>query len=290
MTAVRALLSTLLVLAGWGATFVAVPAVWIDRHVLETDRWTDAVAPLIEEEPVRDQVAAALAGPISDRLSLPEVLDQGLLRATRSVVATDSFAVVWTEAVRLSHLHAVEGLRAEGTGVDLVEEGVVVDRAALVDALRPRLAEAGLPFAARIPDGEGSVVLALGPEADRAVEVVRLADTYATPVAVAAGLLLLAGVVVARRRARALAVAGLGVVGVAGLLWLGTRLGDDGPLGVADDRSATTAVLLWRALAEPLETVVVVTAGVGGVVALLGAVAWLVGSATGHGRTTRRSA
>lgn len=286
MTYARGVLATLLVLAGWAATLVAVPALWIDRHVVETEPWTDAVAPLIAEEPVQEQVAEALAGPISERLSLPDVLERGLLGATRSVVATDGFARVWTEAVRLSHQHAVEGLREEGTGVNLVEQGVVVDRAALVDALRPRLAEAGVPFADRIPDGEGSVVLALGPEADAAVEAVRLADRYATAAAVAAALLLLAGVLVSRRPARTLTVAGVGVVAVAGLLWVATRVGD-GPLGVTDDRAATTTVLLWRALAEPLESMAVATAVAGGVVAALGAAAWLVGRAAGHGRTRR---
>lgn len=283
----RGAVSALLLVVGLALVGVAVPALWIDRHVVETERWTEAVAPLIAEESVQDQVAEALAAPISDRLSLPDVLEGGLLSATRTVVATDGFGQVWTEAVRLSHQHAVEGLRDEGTGVNLVEDGVMVDRAALVEALRPRLAEAGVPFADRIPDGEGSVVLALGPEADVAVEVVRLADRYATPVAVAAALLLLGGILVARRPARAATVAGVGVVAVAGLLWVVTRLGDNGPLSVVDDQPVTTTVLLWRSLAEPLETMVLVTAVVGGVVAALGAAAWLVGSVAGHRRTRR---
>lgn len=283
----RGAVSALLLVVGLALVGVAVPALWIDRHVVETERWTEAVAPLIAEESVQDQVAEALAAPISDRLSLPDVLEGGLLSATRTVVATDGFGQVWTEAVRLSHQHAVEGLRDEGTGVNLVEDGVMVDRAALVEALRPRLAEAGVPFADRIPDGEGSVVLALGPEADVAVEVVRLADRYATPVAVAAALLLLGGILVARRPARAATVAGVGVVAVAGLLWVVTRLGDNGPLSVVDDQPVTTTVLLWRALAEPLETMVLGTAVVGGVVAALGAAAWLVGSVAGHRRTRR---
>lgn len=290
MAALRGLVSALLVLLGLGMVGIAVPALWVDRHVLETDRWTEAVSPLIEEEPVRDQVAVALAEPISDRLGLVDGLDRWLLTATRAVVATDSFADVWTQAVRLSHVQAVEGLRNEGTGVNLVEDGVVIDRAVLVEALRPRLGEAGLPFADRIPEGEGSVVLALGPEAERAVGAVRLADTYADAAAVAAVVVLAAGVVVARRRAWTAALVGLGVVAVAGVLWAVTRLGDEGPLSVVDDQPVTTTLLLWEALSGPLEQMVLVTAVAGGTVALLGVAAGLLGAGTGHGRTTRRNA
>ncbi|MFC6694907.1 hypothetical protein [Nocardioides daphniae] len=283
----RGLLSLLLILAGLALTFVSIPSVWVDRDLLDTEQHTAAVAPLIEEPTVRDQVADAIATPISQRLGLGSLLDRALREATVRAVETDAFARAWTDAVRLSHQHAVEGLRDEGTGVNFAEDGVVVDRAALVEALRPRLAEAGLPFADRIPPGEGSIVLARGPEVARAATVARLADEWATPIAVAAGLLLLLGVVVARRRGLALVVAGLGVLAVAGVWWWGISSDANGVLSVVDDQPASTTVLLWDALSDPLHDLVRSVALGGGVMAAAGVVLAVVGGVRGQ-RTADR--
>lgn len=282
LSMLRGLLSLVLTLAGLALTFVAIPSVWVDRDLLDTDQHTSAVAPLIEEPTVRDQVADAIATPISQRLGLGAVLDRALREATVRAVGTDAFARAWTDAVRLSHQHAVEGLRDEGTGVNFAEDGVVVDRAALVEALRPRLAEAGLPFADRIPPGEGSIVLARGPEVARAAALARMADEWATPIAVGAAVLLLLSVVVARRRGLALLVSGLGVLAVAGVWWWGIGSDANGLLSVSDDEPVRTTVLLWDALSVPLHDLVGAVAVVGGVMTALGVV-WTV--ATGVRRT-----
>ena len=277
MRALRGIGSTLLLVLGLLLLAGAVPAVWADRYVLETEPYTEAVAPLIEEPVVQQQVATAIAAPISDRLDLPSVLDKILVDATAKVVATDSFAGVWADAVRLSHQHAVEGLRDEGTGLNLVDDGIVVDRAVLVEALKPRLAEAGLPFADRIPPGEGTLVLASGPDVARATTVARLVDVWAVPAAVCAGVLLLAGVIGANHRPRALVIAGLGIAGVAGALWLLLGAGTEttGALAEVDD-GRRTAVLLWEALSTPLSSMITRLGLAGAGVALLGAVTWLV--------------
>ncbi|WP_110239381.1 hypothetical protein [Nocardioides gilvus] len=277
MSSLRGLLSSTLLLLGLVLVAVAVPAVWADRYVLETDRYTEAVAPLIDEQVVQDQVVAAILEPVTTRLELPALGERLLVTATSEVVATDGFARVWTDAVRLSHLQAVEGIRGEGTGVNLVEDGIVVDRAALVDALRPRLAEAGLPLAAQIPDGEGTVVLAQGPEVTQAVTVARAADVWATPLAALAGGVLLAGIAISRHRPRAAVLLGLGLLAVAGALWVVLGLGSEttGVLAEVDDRRQS-AVLVWEALSAPLAPMVGGVAVAGGVLVALGLVSWVV--------------
>lgn len=278
----RGLVSLLLLLAGMAMTLVAIPSVWIDRDLLDDDRYTEAVAPLIHEKPVQEQVAHAIADPISERLGLGPVLDDLLQKATADVVATKEFARVWTDAVRLSHQSAVEGLRDKGTGVNFVKDGVVVDRKALVEALRPRLAEAGVPFADQIPAGEGTIVLAKGPEVDRAVTVARVADRWAPEMAVAAVVLLLLGVLVARRRGLALMVAGLGVLASAGLWWWGIDSDRNGLLTATSDEPVTTTYLLWDALSASLRDLVRVVAVAGGVTAALGLLLTLVGAVAGR--------
>lgn len=284
----RGLASAVLLLVGVALVGVGVPTLWIDRHVYDTDRWTAAVAPLIDEPVVREDVAVALAAPIADQLSLGPTLEQVLVRATREIVATEGFARVWTTSVRLSHRHAVAGLRGEGTGLDLAEDGVVIERAALVEALRQRLTEAGVPFADRIPDGEGTIVLADGPDVARGLWAARTVDTVGPWALVAGGVVLLLGVLVAGHRPRALLVAGLGTSAVALAQWLvlHQEFETTGLFTEVDDRRPT-AVLLWKALSEPLGPMLETTAVVGVAVALVGVVAWLLRGVGAHGRTRR---
>lgn len=291
MTFLRGILSAILLVVGLGLVGVGVPTLWADRNVIDSDRWTDAVAPLIREPVVRDDVARALADPIADRLDLDSTLRTLLLRATERVVATDTFADVWRTAVRTSHDYAVDALRDKRTGVSVAEDGVVIDRADLVEALRPRLAEAGVPFADDIPAGEGTIVLAEGPEVERAADVGRFVDTVGPWALVAGVVVLVVGVLLARRRALALVVAGLGTVVVAAVLWFGLGLGRDstGPLDDVDGQERT-AELVWAALSTSLEPMVLTTAAVGGAVGVLGLVAWLVGRSRGQGGATRRYA
>lgn len=286
----RGLLSVLLLLTGVALVGVGVPTLWVDRHVYDTDRWTEAVAPLIAEPAVQDDVAEALGRPLVDQLSLDGVLEDVLLRATREVVATDAFARVWERSVRVSHRHALEGLRGEGTGVNLVEDGVVVERAALTEVLRQELTAAGVPFADRIPDGQGAVVIARGPDVARGLTVARTLDTVGPWALVAGGVALLLGVLVARHRPRALVVAGIGTLGAALALWLVLAAGlrGTGLVTEVDDRRQT-ALLVWEALSAPLVPMLEVTMAVGGAIAVVGVAAWLVRGARGHGRTRRNA-
>lgn len=286
----RGLVASFLLILGVALVGVGVPTLWIDRHVYDTERWTAVVAPLIAEPSVQEDVADALARPVADRLRLGPVLDELLQAATRELVATDGFARVWETSVRLSHRHALEGLRDEGTGLNLADDGVVVERAALVEALRQRLAAEGVPFADRIPDGEGTIVLARGPDVARGVWVARMVDRVGPWLLVTGGTVLLLGVLVARHRPRALVVAGVGVLGVALAEWsvLNQEFETTGLVTEVDDRRPT-AVLLWQALSEPLGPMLQATMLGGGVVALVGVAAWFVGAARGHGRTRRNA-
>lgn len=286
----RGLATSLLLLLGVALVGVGVPTLWVDRDVYDTDRWTEAVAPLIAEPPVQDDVADALARPLAERLSLGPTLERVLDAAAREVVATDGFAQVWRSAVRATQREAVEGLRGESSGVDFAEDGIVVEKAALVEALRQRLVDDGVPFADRIPDGEGTIVLARGPDVTRSVWVARAIDVVGPWALVAGGVALLLGVLVARHRPRALVVAGVGVVAVAFVEWLvlTQEFESTGLVREVDDRRRT-AVLLWEALSEPLGPMLQATMAAGGAVALVGVVAWFVTAARGHRRTRRNA-
>lgn len=285
---VRDVVSALLLVVGLVLVGAGVPMAWTERHVLDTARWTQAVAPLIDEPEVQRDVAAGLVAPLVEQLDAGDVAESLLLAVAEDVVATDGFARVWRPTVRISHEHAVEGLRGEGTGLNLAEDGVALDRTALVEALKPRLAEAGVPFAEQIPAGEGTIVLAEGPQVTRAVEVARFVDRVGDRALVGGAAALVLAVLLARRRFRTLTLAGLGVAAVAGLLWLVLGLGGEGT-GLLSEvgRRRGTAVLLWEALSASLAQMVVATAVVGGLGALVGVVGGSVHRVREHGRTRR---
>lgn len=204
-----AALSAVLLAAGLLLVVVAVPLVWIDRYLLDTDRVVAALAPLVDDPEVQDEVVARTSAAVEQRVDLPPAAVDLLERQLDRVVAGDRFATVWEEAVRASHATAVRLVRDEGRALGSDDTSVYVDLGAVVATARQALVDAGVPLAASIPDVRAKYVLLDSPEVALAGDVARLADRWATWVVVGAGVLLVLGVVTAPDRGRALVRAGL---------------------------------------------------------------------------------
>lgn len=280
MTAVRGLVSFLLVLGGLVFGAVALPALWAQQHLLDTERYTEAVAPLIVEAPVQQRVSEELTVALTDQLGVPSSLVPLLRGLTDRAVATDRFAGVWEDAVRISHVQLVEGIRREGSGLSAEEGHLRVDLAPLAESLKPQLSEAGVPFVDRLPEVEGSVTLEDSREVAEAMRAVGVIDRWTVPLAVASVLLLLLGVVCAARPMRALILVGAGItvvaVAYAGLwefAWGSDAVAGSDPLARRVVEALTPGVMPW-----------LTAVGAGGLVVMLLAV---VGSAVA-GRARRR--
>lgn len=222
MSALRTLVSTLLVLAGLAVAAFAVPATWARAHLMDSDEWTSALAPLIDDPAVRSMVSAAMVGAVDRDGTLPGPGVEILRRVSDELVATDGFAQVWADAIRISHQQLVEGIRGEGTGVDVGDEAVAVDLAPLVDSLKPRLREAGVPGVHRLPSPDGRIVLEGSGRTAEALRAAGVVDAWAWPAAAIGAALLLGGVLLARRPAVSVAVVGAGLLLVAfveGVAW-----------------------------------------------------------------------
>src|SRR5690606_3730911 len=130
-----------------------------------------------------------------------------------------------TDAVRISHLQLVEGIREEGTGLVAQEDLLRVDLAPLAESLTPRLTEAGVPFLDRLPQLEGSVTLDDSRGLAEAMQIAGVVDRWAVPLAVVAVVLLVLGVLCATPPGRALALVGVAVMIVAAAYAVAWELG-----------------------------------------------------------------
>jgi len=150
--AIRRVASAVLVALAAFALVASVVGLWAARTVLDTDRWTAAVAPLPADPKVAaavsefttTQVFAVLDVEQRLRAALPEqaglvvgpVVGQvrdGVRRTVENVVRSDRFTALWTEVNRRNHQRALAVLR--GTSAVLRAEGdkVVIDLLPIVN-------------------------------------------------------------------------------------------------------------------------------------------------------------
>ncbi|WP_185994259.1 hypothetical protein [Nocardioides campestrisoli] len=267
------LVSWALMVAGLVVLTAALPATWADRTLLDTDRFTAAVAPVIEEPAVREQVAVELTDAVVARAPLlspgRELIEDQFAR----LVATDTFADTWRTAVRTAHEPTMEAVRGEDSGVAFDQTTVRLELGPLVAEIKQRLVADGVPLADQIPDVDASFVLVRSPEVGEAVSVARFVDDWAWWLLAASVLLLLASVLVAR--ARVLGWCGLGVAVSMGVVLAGAALVRERELDELrdDGTSPVIARAVFDALTPPLETAAL-TVGAAGLVVAAACLLW----------------
>ncbi|WP_416971101.1 hypothetical protein [Streptomyces sp. 4F14] len=247
--------------------------VWAHDTLLSTPGFVAALEPLpadpAAKEQIEDQVERQLAD-AADRL--PGAVRRRVAEAAPAVVDSAAFRWAWKAALRTTHAELVGILRDDASFVDLKPGGLDITVHVAVERLGE---EAGLPGAlvSALPaELDLSFTLLRKPALHRAEQVVGVTDTLSGVLFPAAAGLGVAGLLLARRRVRALAVE-LGAVAVAvGAVRLVIALA----LSTAPPRPAVADVAvdgLTRPLAGGLVTVLAVSAVASGVVVAAG-VAW----------------
>lgn len=194
-----------------------------------------------------------------------------------SVLSSDAFARVWSQANRTAHTAALAVLSGDGRAVSLSDAGeITLDLAPVVDLARAELVARGVSMASSIPDVDATVPLATSQELVTARSAFSALEALAAWLPWVAALALLGAVALARRRARVLAW-GAGLV-----LVLTVSLG----LAVVLARSAFLASLTGPELRTEVTTSVAAVLGdsvlealragvvVAGVLALGAVLAW----------------
>jgi hypothetical protein len=233
----RTFASAVAVLIGLVMAAVAVPAMWVDRNIVQEEGFVALAAPLGRDPGFQQRLASAAVNSFgSDQIPSPVArLARPILEeAAQSLSGLPGYPEAWTETLRKSHRLSFADpatLPAEMNGVS----SLALDVAPLVGLVAERLAAAtSLPL-----EGPEQVLIPIGRPNQR--QLVGQVTAYAPmgyAVAVGSALAFVLGLVAARRRWTVLAGAGAGVL-ILAAVW---KLAADAVGGVVDGTSSGNAV------------------------------------------------
>lgn len=305
----RTAAAVVLVVLGLLLAPVAVIAGWARLELVDTDRFVATFAPLAEKPEVQAYIGDQVTTAIEEQVDIPaltsdlfdglQALDLppraqtalGLLEAPATqglqslvsgvvdrVVESEAFADVWATALRVTHRQFVAAVQGDPDAALEIGAGgtLSVQLGPIIEAVKDRLEAQGVGFAASIPVIDKSIVVAQNDA------FVLVQTVYALAVAAGTWLpwislgLLVAGVLVARNRAKALVWTAAGLALSMILLASGVGIGRLYFIGAVSPSimPSDTASVLYDGLVElMLSTVVAIL-----VLALLVAViAWFAG-------------
>lgn len=289
---------------------IAAMGTWARLQLVDSDRFVATFAPLAQDPDVQDFVADQVSAAIHEKVDLNAVVGEvfdglraldlppraasalSLLQApaasgltslvdgvVHDVVASDQFAEIWAQTLRVTHERAVALMQDNpDAALQLADDGVLsIDLGVVVDRVKSALAERGVGFADLIPEINRSIPIA------QADALVLVRSVY--QIAVAAGFwlpwvvlgLVVAGVLLARNRTRALfwtsAAFAVSFLLLAGGMGVGRTffIGSVSP----SIMTAAAAEALFDEVTSLLSSTIVALALVGVLIALW---AWLAGS------------
>lgn len=212
---VRTFVSAVAVLIGLVLAAVAVPAMWVDRNIVQEDGFVAFTAPLGKDPAFQERLAAASVGSLgADRIpqALTGLVTPILESAAQSLTSMPGYPDAWTETLRKSHRLNFAGPAAVPAEADGVT-ALTLDLAPLVGLVAQRVADATtLPLEA--PD---QLLVTIGqPEHRQVLDRVAAFAPMGYAVAVGALIAFALAFVAARRRWAVLAGIGLGTLVLAG--------------------------------------------------------------------------
>lgn len=204
-----------LVIVGLLATLVAGPALWVQKNLVETDGFVALVEPLGSNAKFQEGLTQLAAKQATASLNLPPQLEALaatiISNAARGIYSDPRYPQAWTETLQRSHR-----LSFDAAGNPSVEGDLLVDLAPLVTLIAKNAGNAaGIEL-----DGPDEAVMRM--EQPRVAQILPMVSAFGgagIALAIAAVVLIAAGIILARNRRMALLLAGLGIAAVA-LVWL----------------------------------------------------------------------
>lgn len=211
----RTFVSAAAVLIGLLMAAVAVPAVWVDRNIVQEDGFVALTSPLGKDPSFQQRLAAAAVGSLGSGDQIPEALTElvrpVLEKAAQSLTGLPGYPDAWAETLRKSHR-----LSFAGPGSLPPADGatsLTLDVAPLVGLVAQQISDATtVPLQA--PD---QVLIHIGQSNQR--QLIDRVAAYApmgSAVALGAGIAFVLAFVAARRRWTVLAGTGAGALVLAG--------------------------------------------------------------------------
>ncbi|MFE2296294.1 hypothetical protein [Streptomyces sp. NPDC059452] len=240
--AARSVLSAVLTVLTCLLVPVALLTVWVHDIALDNGQYVETVSPLASDPAIEEAAAARITQAVDVRVDgvgaaadiaawlrsqglpsraaeaveglgpqLDAAVDGTVEKAATRFVRSDRFERVWTNANRRAHAAVVHALTGEGRGAVGVDGGTVtLDVGEAVEQVKRELVDAGLSPAARIPEVDKQLVLLHSDQLGKIRTGARLLDTIGNWLPVLVVVIGAVGVLLARRRRRALARTALG--------------------------------------------------------------------------------
>jgi hypothetical protein len=257
VTGFRGLLWRLFAVLAWLLLPVALTSGWLAAVVTDSDSYVDTVGPLAADETVQREVAERLERLAVDTVESATGASVGaqsreLVASTvQDVVASQQFESLWRSANREAHRQAIGLLESDRTVTD--DGRVVVDLAPVYDAVVRSLDQRGLVNAAAAPQVNATVPLARASDLDQVQTAYELLDAAGFWLPVLWLVLVVATLLIATERRRA--VGWLAWGSIAGLLLLSVglllaRAAVVNELGSSDDDELVRAI--WDVLVSQL--------------------------------------
>ncbi|MFK3679525.1 hypothetical protein ACI2IP_17525 [Microbacterium sp. NPDC090218] len=289
---------------------IAAMGTWARLQLVDDDRFVATFAPLADDPDVQDFVSDQVSAAIHEQVDLDAVVGDvfdglreldlppraasalTLLEApaasgltslvdgvVHDVVASDQFADIWAQSLRFTHERAVALMQnSPDTAWQLGDDGVLsLDLGLVVERVKSVLAERGVGFADLIPVVDRSIPIA------QADALVLVRTVY--QIAVAAGFwlpwvvlgLVVAGILIARNRPRALFWTSAALAAAFLLLSAGMGIGRTFFIGAVSPSIMTAAAAqsLFDQVTSLLSSTIAAIALVGVLVAVW---AWVAGS------------
>ncbi|WP_146067395.1 hypothetical protein [Arthrobacter sp. SX1312] len=254
----RAFLAVLLIALGVLLAPLAVVAAWTKAEVTNTDQFVATVSPILDDPAFQtylvDEITAAINESVDIETITSDLFDgiatldlppraatalqlleqpavegaQSLIRSTtEQLIASDAFEQVWDQALRRSHDGLTSALSGDTSGAVVISDAgeVGIQLGPIVAAVKEQLTAQGFSLADRIPEVDRTIVVAQSDELVQARSAYQAVDVLGLVLPWVSIALLAAGVLVARRRARALIWAGLGLAVAMAFLALGVAIG-----------------------------------------------------------------
>ncbi len=222
-------------------------ATWAESQLLDEGRFIETFAPLAEHPAIQEEITTQVSNVINTELDIDGLTDAvfegviglglpdtasaalNLLRqpaadgmrgavsaGVSQAVNSDVFAVAWEQALRVSHrafLAAASQDTDTGNTLTIDSSGAVaIQLAPIIEAVKNSLSDRGFAFAAAIPVIQAELTIAQSDALPTLALAVTLTALLGWWLPVLSAVLLIAGILTAPRRSRAIFGAGLGLM------------------------------------------------------------------------------
>jgi hypothetical protein len=212
----RTFVSAAAVLVGLLMAAVAVPAMWVDRNIVQEEGFVALTAPLGKNPAFQQRLATAAVDGLASGAGIPAALTElarpVLDHAAQSLTGLPGYSEAWAETLRKSHRLTFADPSTLPPEVDGTSS-LTLDVAPLVGLVAKQVAEATtLPL-----EAPGQVLIHIGQSNQRQlIERVTVYAPMGYAVAVGAGIAFVLAFVAARRRWAVLVGMGVGALVLAG--------------------------------------------------------------------------